>query len=144
MSRSLPQGFVRARLVPELLVTDVRASLRFWCDLCGFSITYERLEEGFAYLERAGAQVMLEERGRGRNWLTGPLDHPLGRGLNLQIGVADINPIVASLADAGWPMFMAPETKWYRVADRETGVHQFLVQDPDGYLIRFSAALPDV
>jgi hypothetical protein len=36
-------------------------------------------------------------------------------------------------------LFMALEEKWYRTGDVETGVHQFLVQDPDGYLVRFSA-----
>jgi hypothetical protein len=40
-----------------------------------------------------------------------------------------------------WPLFMEPEQKWYRTGEIETGVHQFLVQDPDGYLIRFSAGL---
>jgi hypothetical protein len=34
---------------------------------------------------------------------------------------------------------MEPEQKWYRTGEIETGVHQFLVQDPDGYLIRSSA-----
>ena len=52
-----------------------------------------------------------------------------------------LQPILAALSGAGWPLFMEPEQKWYRVGDDETGVHQFLVQDPDGYLIRFSAPL---
>jgi catechol 2,3-dioxygenase-like lactoylglutathione lyase family enzyme len=140
---SIPADFIRARLVPELLVSDVQASLRFWCGLCGFRVAYDRMEEGFAYLDRDGAQVMLEERGHGRNWLTASLDPPLGRGLNLQIAVASIRPIVQALTAAGWPLFMAPEEKWYRTGDRETGVNQVLVQDPDGYLVRFAAALPD-
>jgi lactoylglutathione lyase len=29
------------------------------------------------------------------------------------------------------------ETKWYRHDDIEHGQTQFLVQDPDGYLLRF-------
>ncbi len=60
--------------------------------------------------------------------------------MNFQIAVAAIEPILA-LADAHWPLFMAPERKWYRTGQVETGVHQFLVQDPDGYLIRFSAGV---
>lgn len=37
---------------------------------------------------------------------------------------------------------MEPETKWYRVGDNEVaGVEQFLVTDPDGYLVRFQASL---
>lgn len=130
-----------ARLVPELLVTDIDASLRFWRDLCGFRVAFDRLEEGFAYLDLQGAQIMLEERGRSRNWITGRLEPPLGRGINLEISVSAITPIVESLANAAWVLFMSPEEKWYKTGGVETGVHQFLVQDPDGYLLRFSALL---
>ena len=135
---ALDPDFRFAALVPELLVADIGVSLRFWRDLCGFRIAFERLGEGFAYLERDGAQVMLEERGRSRNWVTGPLEAPLGRGLNLQIRVSSIDPIVGALATAGWELFMAPETKTYRVGEADRVVRQFLVQDPDGYLVRFA------
>jgi catechol 2,3-dioxygenase-like lactoylglutathione lyase family enzyme len=131
-------GFVRSTLVPELLVTDIGSSLRFWCDLCGFTIAFERLYEGFAYLDRAGAQVMLEERGRNRNWVTDTLETPYGRGMNFEIRVAALDPILQSLNEAGWQLFMPAEEKWYRTRIVETGVRQFLVQDPDGYLLRFS------
>jgi len=36
-------------LVPELCVTDLATSQRFWCDLLGFTVKYARLNEGFAY-----------------------------------------------------------------------------------------------
>jgi catechol 2,3-dioxygenase-like lactoylglutathione lyase family enzyme len=133
--------FAFARLVPELLVSDVKASLRFWRDLCGFKIAFDRLYEGFAYLDLDGAQVMLEERGHGRNWIVGRMAAPFGRGVNFQVGVEAVEPILTSLDAAKWPLFMEPEEKWYRTGDVETGVRQFLVQDPDGYLIRFSARL---
>jgi catechol 2,3-dioxygenase-like lactoylglutathione lyase family enzyme len=131
--------FTWAVLVPELLVTDIHKSLRFWRDICGFRVVFHRLEEGFAYLDLGGAQIMLEERGRSRNWVTAPLEPPLGRGVNFQVEVPALEPILETLARAAWPLFMAPEEKWYRTGAVETGVHQFLVQDPDGYLIRFSA-----
>lgn len=134
-------NFTWARLVPELLVVDLHKSLLFYRDLCGFAVAFDRLDEGFAYLDRNGAQIMLEERGRNRNWVTGPLKIPLGRGVNFQVSVPAIEPILAALARAAWPLFMEPEQKWYRTGAVETGVHQFLVQDPDGYLIRFSACI---
>ena len=111
-----------ARLVPELLVVDIRKSLRFWRDLCSFAVAFDRLDEGFAYLDLGGAQIMLEERGRGRNWVTGPLEIPLGRGVNFQITVPAIEPILAALARAEWLLFMQPEQKWYRTGGVETGV----------------------
>lgn len=128
-------------LVPELLVTDVDASLAFWRDLCGFTVTYSRAEEGFAYVTRGSAHLMLEQAGIGRNWVTGPLEKPLGRGINFQISVTDIDTIVAALAAADVDLFMAPETKTYLVDGRELGVRQFLVTDPDGYLVRFQSPI---
>ena len=135
----IAENFTWARLVPELLVTDLDQSLRFWRDLCGFRVAFDRPEDRFAYLDLDGAQLMLEQRGRGRNWVTGPLRAPLGRGINFQVSVPSIEPILAALQAAGRPLFMPPEQKWYRTGSFETGVDQFLVQDPDGYLIRFSA-----
>ena len=128
-------------LVPELVVTDVTASLNFWCAICGFEVRYRRLDEGFAYITRGSAHVMLEQAGAGRNWLTGPLDRPLGRGINFQVSVPGLGPILSALRAAGHDLFMEPETKWYRVGTDEVGVKQFLVTDPDGYLIRFSASI---
>ncbi len=136
------KGF-RARLVPELLVSDIQVSLRFWRDLCGFTVAFERMEEGFAYLDLDGAQVMLDERGRGRDWVTADLQPPLGRGMNLQVSVRSIRPVLAALGAAGWPLFMAAERKAYHTGATDTVVQQFLVQDPDGYLIRFSAEVED-
>lgn len=125
-------------LVPELLVTDTPRSLAFWCGLCGFTVDYARSEEGFAYLSRGSAHVMLDEIGEGRTWETAPLVPPLGRGINFQIEISDLTPVLGALRGAGWPLFVEPETKWYRISDdEEVGVEQFLVTDPDGYLVRF-------
>ena len=49
-------------MVCELIVEDIGAGLGFWCDLIGFSIAYQRSDQGFAYLERDGAQIMLCQR----------------------------------------------------------------------------------
>lgn len=129
-------------LVPELLVSDVSKSIEFWCGLCGFWINYQRPEEGFAYISLGSAHIMLEQRGVGRNWITGPLEPPLGRGINFQISVPRIEPIIAALREADDQLFMEPETKWYLLGeDTEAGVRQFLVADPDGYLIRFQESI---
>ncbi len=127
-------------LVPELLVQDLDRSLAFWGSLCGFEVRYARPEERFAYLALGTAHVMLEQLGVGRNWITGPLEPPRGRGINLQITVPDADAIAAALDAAGHALFMPPETRHYRVGDQEVGVRQFLVTDPDGYLIRFQSA----
>ena len=128
-------------LVPELLVADLGRSLDFWCGICGFGIRYDRREQGFAYVERGSAHVMLEELGVSRNWVPAAMEKPYGRGVNFQVGVDAIAPILECLAGREWSLFMEPEDKWYLTDDGEVGVRQFLVQDPDGYLVRFSEHL---
>ena len=129
-------------LVPELLVADATRSITFWCELCGFAVDYVREGEGFAYISRGSAHMILEQQGVGRNWITAPLDRPLGRGVNFQITVPDLGPILSALREAGYPLFVEPEMKWYRVgSNEEAGTEQFLVTDPDGYLVRFQASL---
>lgn len=131
----------RARLVPELKVADLGASLRFWCDLLGFSVRYGRPEDGFAFLDLNGAQIMLDQRGLGPPerrglWETGPMDYPLGRGINFEVQIVGLSEVLARLEAAGVKTFFGPEERWYRVNSSEVGVRQFLVQDPDGYLVR--------
>jgi catechol 2,3-dioxygenase-like lactoylglutathione lyase family enzyme len=125
-----------AALVPELLVNDLHRALAFYCDLCGFRVRYSRPEDGFAYIELGWAQIMLE-RLSADAWRTGPLKPPFGRGLNLQIEVADATALAARLEAAGHSLFRPLATEWYRQDDVEHGQIQFLVQDPDGYLLPF-------
>ncbi len=129
----------RFATLPEFAVTDLAASLRFWCSLLGFRVVYERPESSFAYLECAGAQVMLETSHGA--WETGPLDQPFGHGINFQIFVDDLEPLRDTLVAAGWPLFAAVTEAWYRMDDQEVGQRQLLVQDPDGYLLRFAQSL---
>ena len=136
----------RPKLVPELNVLDLATSLRFWRDILGFTVSYARPEQGFASIARDGVAFMLETWGAGpperaHIWDTGPLERPFGRGINFEITVDDLDVLLAALAQAGWPLFFGPEERWYRVDAEEVGVRQFLVQDPDGYLLRFSQSI---
>lgn len=128
-------------LVPELLVSDLQASLGFWVELLDFEVLYNRPEEGFAYLRREDLDVMLEELGEGRKWITGDLHKPFGRGINFQMEATDWSKQLAKLRQHKWPLFTEPESKWYRVGGLEKGQQQFLVQDPDGYLLRLAQPL---
>lgn len=129
--------FNRNPLVPELIVTHLGASLAFWIEQLGFAIAYQRAEEGFAYLDLNGAQIMLEQYDPvAGQWLTAPLQPPFGRGINLQIDVPAVAPVLQRLAQIGWALFRDVEDAWYRAGDVEAGQRQFIVQDPDGYLVR--------
>jgi len=135
-----PEGGFGA-LVPELDVTDLRRSLDFWCGLLGFTVAYDRPQAKFAYLEREGAQIMLCQVNG--SWETGPLERPFGRGVNFQIATRSLEPILRALAEAGWPLYREPAEAWYRIGGEpdERGSREFLVQDPDGYLVRFAESI---
>jgi catechol 2,3-dioxygenase-like lactoylglutathione lyase family enzyme len=124
-------------LVPELSIRDFEKSLHFYTQILGFSVAYQRPEEGFAFLTLGSAQIMIDEIGKSRTWATGELDYPLGRGINLQIMVNSLEPLLENLKANQIKLFMETEEKWYWVGDYEVGNKQFLVQDPDGYLLRF-------
>jgi len=125
-------------LIPELDVEDLAASLRVYTGVFGFAVLFERPEERFAYLELEGAHLMLEEAaGPGRRFRTAPLEKPYGRGANLQIRVSDAAALHARAARAGLVIVTDLEERWYRRDGQERGQRQFVVADPDGYLLRF-------
>jgi catechol 2,3-dioxygenase-like lactoylglutathione lyase family enzyme len=130
--------FVANTLVPELAVSSWQVSLAFYCDLIGFHVVYERPEEGFVYLAFGDAQLMIDQIGAGRTFEheSAPISFPFGRGINLQLAVPSIAPILRRLERAGIDLYLPVEERWYRRGELETGNRQFIVADPDGYLIR--------
>jgi catechol 2,3-dioxygenase-like lactoylglutathione lyase family enzyme len=127
-----------ARLIPELDVENLDRSLTFYTTVVGCDVLYERPEERFAFLDLEGAKLMLEEAaGPGRRFGTAPLEHPFGRGVNFQIQVADVDELYARVLSAQAHVVITMEEKWYRRDDHDVGNRQFVVADPDGYLLRF-------
>jgi catechol 2,3-dioxygenase-like lactoylglutathione lyase family enzyme len=125
------------RLIPELVVLDLDASLRFYT-AAGFEISYARDEDAFVMLIRDGVVLMLEAAdGPERRLTQGPLVRPLGVGLNLQIEVDDIAELHDRLTRLDYTIVLGLEQRWYRIGDHKAGNHQFVAADPDGYLLRF-------
>jgi catechol 2,3-dioxygenase-like lactoylglutathione lyase family enzyme len=126
-------------LIPELSVSDWQRSVAFYCGMLGFACVYDRPEEGFAFLRRGSAQLMLDQIGQGRTFNNGhgPETPPFGRGVNLQIAVESVAPILSTLQENDWPLFLPLEDRWYRRDAVLLGNRQFVVADPDGYLLRF-------
>ncbi|MGH7883971.1 MAG: VOC family protein, partial [Candidatus Dormibacteraceae bacterium] len=80
------------KLIPELDVADLDASLEFYVRVMGFTVEFDRPEERFAYLVREGIHLYLEEAGGpGRRFRTAPLERPYGRGVNFQMEVSDVD-----------------------------------------------------
>jgi catechol 2,3-dioxygenase-like lactoylglutathione lyase family enzyme len=124
------------KLIPELSVSDLEKSIHFYVTILGFKIEYKRDENAFIFLSFNESQLMIEKINN--NWKTGNLEYPFGRGINFQIEVDDISILLINLRKNNYPIFLAPEDNWYRVDDELKGNREFLVQDPDGYLLRFS------
>lgn len=80
--------------------------------------------------------MMLEEING--HWDTGKLEHPLGRGMNFQIETEDIQPIIDRLTKQNIRFFREPVVNEYKTSDTTFVQKEFLVQDLDGYLLRFS------
>ena len=126
------------RLVPELICSDLKASLAFY-RLLGFTIDYQRPDERFVYLTRHGAVLMLEQpHTHDRLYPRAELTQPYGRGINLSIDVDDLETVRAAVTQAGHKLFLPVEERWYDRDDDAIGVRQFAVQDPDGYLLRLT------
>jgi catechol 2,3-dioxygenase-like lactoylglutathione lyase family enzyme len=138
--RNAPPKTGWAKIITELHVADLDASLAFWKDILGFEITYSRQEEKFVYLEHPeGQQIMLCQR-HGR-FETGAMQPPLGQGAMFQIYFEEIASVWANLAAKHWPIYLGPREVWRKTGDRESGQREVFVQDPDGYLLMLAQSI---
>ena len=122
------------KLIPELSVSNIENSKQFYLSL-GFSILYERVEAKFCFLELDGCQLMIEEIND--NWNTGKLEYPYGRGMNISMEVKDIDSIYYKVKEKAYPVFRDMQVDKYQVDDKVYFDKEFLIQDLDGYLLRF-------
>lgn len=123
------------KLIPELSVSDINKSKEFYLSI-GFLIVYERVEDKFCFLELDGNQLMIEEVND--HWNTGELEYPYGRGINISMEVSDIDKIYKLVQENHYPIFRDLQIDEYRVDDKVYSDKQFLIQDLDGYLLRFT------
>lgn len=129
------------KLIPELSVSNLANSLVFYNAILGFKIEYARPETKFAFVSYEGSQLMLDEvnpKQTGGTWILGKLEHPFGRGINFQIEVKNLNKLLKALEKHNYPIFVKPTEHWYRKGKKLLGSREFLVTDPDGYVLRFA------
>ena len=122
-------------LIPELSVTNIEKSKEFYLNL-GFKIMYERKEDKFCFLYLEDNQIMIEEIND--NWNVGEMKYPFGNGINLSMTVSDIDSFYESIISKKIVLFRKIKTSKYRVDDIIYEDKEFLLQDPDGYLLRFN------
>ncbi|GAA0076674.1 VOC family protein [Clostridium sp. CTA-5] len=123
-------------IVPELSVSDIKISKQFYLDILGFNLEYEREEDKFMFISLGQAQIMLEEING--YWNTGDLKYPFGRGINFQINVKDVTKICNKLKENNITLFRDVFESHYECDGEVIIEKEILVQDPDGYLLRFS------
>ncbi len=122
-------------LIPELAVTDLEKSLKFYVEILGFTVDYRREESRFALISMKGAQLILEE-GADNPWDEEDMVYPFGRGITLSVEVEEMEPIVELLRENSCEIKGEIQERWYPFKERILGEKQFSVVDPDGYLLR--------
>ena len=123
-------------LIPELTVSDIGKTRQFYTEILGFKTEYDRTEDGFVFLSLEGSQLMFEQEND--NWVTGDLEYPYGRGVNFEMTVSDVEALYKRVLDSGIRPFRELKVSHYRNGEEDIVQKEFLVQDPDGYLLRFT------
>ena len=129
-------------LLPELSVSDFTTSVHFYQEILEFTVEYTRDDPKFAFLSYGKSQLMIQELKPGEQ-AKEQLECPYGRGINFQIETESVQKIIASLEKHTYPLKRGVKDSWYKGKGVRYGCREILVQDPDGYLLRFSEDLGD-
>ena len=124
------------KMIPELSVFDIEQTKRFYNDL-GFKIEYERPEEKFVFMSFQDSQFMFEQI-HDNGWNIDELIYPLGRGINFSIAVDDIEELYKLVKTLNLEIYRDLNRSIYQVNGTEETQTEFLIQDPNGYLLRFT------
>jgi lactoylglutathione lyase len=116
------------RVAPEFFVRDVAKSVAFYEQL-GF--TALRQEPLFAVVALGEAHVLLADERLGAAQL-GDTAATRGAGVNVRIMVDDVDSMYQRARAAGAPIV-------HDIADRDYGLRDFILSDPDGFMLRFAA-----
>lgn len=127
-------------LIPALAVHDIPASLRFYGDALGFDPTFTLPNDQgqiiHASLKRGNVEIMLGQRDETQAHDQGAL----GKGVHLYTTVADdedIDALCDQARRAGARIVQEP-------VDQFWGHRDWILADPDGYLIAVSKVIANV
>ncbi|MDJ0950356.1 MAG: VOC family protein [Alphaproteobacteria bacterium] len=133
------------KITANLMVADMGASLAFYCEVLGFSLSMgvspdrEILTDGrpradlvFALIVKDAAELMLQRRDSMTADVPAfPADAVPGGTFTLYIRGEDADALAARLP-AGVEVIKGPETSWY-------GMREIFIRDPDGYVLALGA-----
>ena len=80
---------------------------------------------------------MLQEVTNDDKWNLAPLIYPFGNGINFQLEIDNLDEIYNKFKNNNYIISFDIEENWYRQNNKLLGNKEFLIQDPDGYLLRF-------
>ena len=123
-------------LIPELTVANIEKTREFYVEILQFKIEYERQEDKFIFLSLEDNQMMFEQDNG--NWNVGILEHPYGRGINFEMTVSNLESLYKRILDFGIKPFREMTVSHYSSGCEKIIQKEFLLQDPDGYLLRFT------
>ncbi|MBE6072009.1 MAG: VOC family protein [Clostridium butyricum] len=124
-------------LIPELSVTNIERTKKFYISLLGFKLEYERINEKFMFLSYEESQFMFEEI-HSDGWNIGSLEYPLGRGINFSIACSNIEELYNIIENSKIKIYRELKETIYICDGKKKIQKEFLIQDPDGYLLRFT------
>ena len=124
-------------LIPELSVRNIEATRQFYISILGFTLEYERVEEKFMFLSYGKSQFMFEEIHLD-GWNVDILEYPLGRGVNFSIACSDVEQLYEVVRNNGIKIYRELKVSTYLCDGNQEIQKEFLIQDPDGYLLRFT------
>ena len=131
-------------LVPEFWCSDFDVSMEFYTAVLGFEIAQRRRNDPHAYLTLHGAQIMIAHwqlDGKWAPWLPQEMTQPYGRGVNFQFMVPDVDRMYeAVLARGAIPHLSIYDMDIWKTDCMDTR-RQFMIADPDGYVLRFAQSL---
>ena len=121
------------KLTPNLVVSDVARSMEFYRDRLGFSTVTTVPDAApyvFAIMQSGAVQIYLNAPEPALEEYPAMKGRPIGGTFTMFIEVIGIERTYDELKTQ-MPIVSPLETKWY-------GVAEFVVADPDGYLITFA------
>lgn len=131
-------------LVPELWCSDFEVSMEFYTTVVGFEVAQQRGGDPHAYLTLHGAQIMLAHWQLDGNWVPWypeQMGRPYGRGVNFQFMVPDVDELYEAVLSHGTKPFLdIYEADIWKTDCMDTR-RQFMILDPDGYVLRFAQSL---
>lgn len=124
-------------IIPELTVSNINQTKEFYIFKLGFNLEYERTDDKFFFATYEESQFMFEEL-HNDGWNTGALEYPFGRGVNFSICCNNIDKLYERIMKHQIKPYRKLHKATYLCGEKVEQQKQFLIQDPDGYLLRFT------